>query len=59
MADPRQIHSLIAAAITECSRHNSAGPVQAEEAKIMTKCIVEKLGEAGFQIGLTESLPAT
>ena len=50
MADPHQIYSLIANAISECSRYNSAGMVQPEEAKVMAKSIVEQLGDAGLQI---------
>ena len=50
MADSHQVHSLIASAILECSKHNSAGTVHAEEAKIMAKCDVEQLGDAGFKI---------
>ena len=50
MADPHQVHALIANAISECSRHNSSGTVHPEEAKVMAKCIVEHLGEAGLQI---------
>lgn len=52
MADPHQINSLIASAISECSKHNSAGTIHVEEAKIMAKCIVEQLADAGFQIVL-------
>ena len=50
MADPHQIHSLIASAISECSKHNPAG----EEAKIMAKCILQQLGDAGFHIVAVE-----
>jgi cytidine deaminase len=50
MTDPHQVHSLIASAISECSKHSSAGAIHAEEAKILTKCVVEQLGDAGFQI---------
>lgn len=52
MADPHQVHSLIASAISECSKDNSAGMVHSEEAKIMAKCVVDRLGDAGFQIVL-------
>ena len=51
MADPHQIHSLIASAISECSKHNPAG---VEEAKIMAKCILQQLGDAGFHIVAVE-----
>ncbi len=50
MADPHQIHSLIASAISECSKHNPAGVVYPEEAKIMAKCVLQQLGDAGFHI---------
>ena len=49
MADPHQINSLIAAAISEC-RTKPAEIVSTEEAKIIAKCVVQQLGDAGFQI---------
>jgi hypothetical protein len=59
MADPHQVQSLIAFAISECSKHNSGGIVHSEEAKIMAKCVVDRLGDAGFQIVLLTTNSAT
>jgi hypothetical protein len=50
MADPHHIAALIASSITECSKHNPAWVVQAEEAKVMAKCIIEQLRDAGYDI---------
>jgi hypothetical protein len=50
MADPHQISALIASSILECIRHNPTGVVHAEEAKVMAKCIIEQLRDAGFYI---------
>jgi hypothetical protein len=49
-ADPHQVHSLIAAAISECRKHNPAGDIFPEEAKMMARCAVQQLGDAGFHI---------
>lgn len=49
MADPHQINSIIAAAISEC-RAESAEIVATEEAKTIAKCVVQQLVDAGFQI---------
>lgn len=50
MTDAHHIPALIASSITECSKHNPAGGVHAEEAKVMAKCIIEQLRDAGYQI---------
>ena len=49
MPDPHQINLLIATAISEC-RSRSAEPVSTEEDKIIAKCVVQQLADAGFQI---------
>jgi len=50
MADPHQVNSLIASAICDCRKHHIAGAIDAEEAKIMAKCILQQLSDAGFVV---------
>ena len=50
MADPHQVNSLIASAICECRKHHTAGAIDAEEAKIVAKCIIQQLSDAGFMV---------
>ena len=50
MVDPHQMHSLIAAAISECRKNHPKGEILGEEAKVMAKCVVQQLADAGYHI---------
>jgi hypothetical protein len=50
MADAHQLHALIAKTICEAQSHDRESPLSPEEAKQISKCIVEALESAGFQI---------
>ena len=50
MVDPHQMHSLIAAAISECRKNHLEGGIHPEEAKVMAKCVVQQLADAGYHI---------
>lgn len=52
MYDPHQMHSLIAEAISQCRKDHPQGEILAEEAKVMAKCIVQQLADAGYHISV-------
>lgn len=51
LADPHQVNAIIAAAICECRKDDTA--IKAEEAKQMAKHIIEALLDAGLEISPT------
>ena len=50
MTDPHQVNAIIASAICECRKDHPESEIHAEEAKLMAKCIMEALHDAGLQI---------
>lgn len=52
MSDLHQMHSLIAEAISQCRKDHPQGGILAEEAKVMAKCIVQQLADAGYHISV-------
>jgi hypothetical protein len=50
LADPYQATSVIATALCDARKDHPDHPMKPEEAKLIAKCIVEALSDAGFQI---------
>ena len=50
MTDRHQLHSIIATAICDACKVNSDRRMDPEEAKQISKCIVEALTDAGLEI---------
>jgi hypothetical protein len=57
MADDHQLHTLIAKVICEALSHDPERAIGPEEAKQTSKCIIDALDSAGFQISLKNQLP--
>jgi hypothetical protein len=53
LTDPHQINSIIASAICDCRKEHPENSIQPDEAKVIAKCIVEALSNAGFKIALS------
>lgn len=50
LADPHQVMTIIATAISDCRKAREGTPSDPEEAKQIAKCICEALSDAGLQI---------
>lgn len=50
MADPHQVNAIIAAAITECRKDHAGGAIHPAEAKLIAKCVIERLADAGLRV---------
>jgi hypothetical protein len=50
LVDPYQATSVIATALCDARKDHPDHPMKPEEAKLIAKCIVEALSDAGFQI---------
>jgi hypothetical protein len=54
MTDPHQMNTIIASALLDCFKQRK-DRIDPEEAKLIAKCIVLALNEAGFQIAPYET----
>ena len=52
MDDRHQVNSIIATAICECSGEQAEHKIAPEHAKLMAKCIITALADAGLEIRL-------
>jgi hypothetical protein len=50
VADPHQVNTLIAVAISDCRKDHPGEAIDPEELKVIAKCIVQHLSDAGFEI---------
>ena len=55
MADPHQVYTIMATAICDCHKDNPDRHIEPEEAKLIAKCVVAALTEAGLAIVATAS----
>ena len=54
MTDQHQVYAIMATAICDCHKDNPDRQIDPEEAKLMAKCIVGALTEAGLAIVTAE-----
>jgi hypothetical protein len=56
VTDEHQVYAIMATAICDCHKDNPERRIDPEEAKLMAKCIVAALTEAGLAIVAATSL---